>query len=43
MTVCEHIINNQLNFKFVSILNRIEECLIAPRLAFTQILQLKRY
>jgi len=35
MTLCEHITNNQLNFKFVLILNKIEEHLIAPRLAFT--------
>jgi hypothetical protein len=41
MTLCEHITNNQLNFKFVLILNKIEGCLIAPCLAFTQIFKLK--
>jgi hypothetical protein len=35
--------NNRLNFKFISILNKFEECLIAPHLAFTQIFQLKGY
>jgi len=35
--------NNQLNFKFISTLNKIEECFIAPHLAFTQIFQLKGY
>jgi hypothetical protein len=35
MTLCEHITNNQLNFKFVSF--------DSPRLAFTQIFQLKGY
>jgi hypothetical protein len=43
MTLHEHITNNQSNFKFVPILNKIEECLIAPRLAFAQIFQLKGY
>jgi hypothetical protein len=39
----EHITNNQLNFKFVSILNKIKKCLITPHLAFTQIFQLQRH
>jgi hypothetical protein len=43
MTLCEHITNNQSNFKFVSILNKIKEGLIAPHLAFTQIFVLKGY
>jgi hypothetical protein len=43
MTLHEHITNNQSNFRFVPILNKIEECLIAPRLAFAQIFQLKGY
>jgi hypothetical protein len=43
MTLCEHITNNQLNLKFVPILNKIEERLIAPHFAFAQIFQLKRY
>jgi hypothetical protein len=43
MTLCEHITNNQSNFKFVSILNKIEKSLIAPCLAFTQIFQLGQY
>jgi hypothetical protein len=38
MTLGEHITNNQSNFKFVPILNKIKECLIAPCFAFTQIL-----
>jgi hypothetical protein len=38
-----NITNNQSNFKFVPILNKIEECLIAPCLAFVQIFQLKGY
>jgi hypothetical protein len=43
MTLCEHITNNQSNLKFVPILNKIEEHLITPHLAFTQIFQLKGY
>jgi len=43
MTLHEHIINNQSNFKFVPILSKIEEHLIVPHLAFAQIFQLKGY
>jgi hypothetical protein len=43
MTLCEHITNNQSNFKFVPILNKIEEHIIAPCLAFAWIFQLKGY
>jgi hypothetical protein len=43
MTLYQHITNNQLNFKFVLILNKIKECLITPHLAFAQIFQLKGY
>jgi hypothetical protein len=43
MTLHEHITNNQSNFKFVPILNKIEECLIAPHLTFMQLFQLKGY
>jgi hypothetical protein len=43
MTLHEHITYHQLNFKFVSILNKIEEHLIASHLAFVQILQRKGY
>ncbi len=43
MTLREHITNNQSNFKFVPILNKIEERLITPCFAFTQIFQLKRF
>jgi hypothetical protein len=43
MTLCEHITNNQLNLKIFKILNKIEERLIAPRLTFTKIFQLKGY
>jgi hypothetical protein len=43
MTLCESITNNQLDFKFVPILNKIEEHLIVPCIAFTQIFQLKEY
>ncbi len=39
----KHIISNQLNFKFVSILNKIKFFLITPHLAFTQIFQLQTY
>ncbi len=35
--------NNRWNFKFISILNKIEEHLIAPHVALTQIFQLKGY
>jgi hypothetical protein len=41
MTLREHITNNRSNFKFVPILNKIEEHLITPCFAFTQIFQLK--
>jgi hypothetical protein len=30
MTLREHITDNKSNFKFVPILNKIEQCLIAP-------------
>jgi hypothetical protein len=43
MTLCEHIINNQSNFKFVPILNKIKERLITPCFAFAQIFQVKWY
>jgi hypothetical protein len=43
MILREHITNNQLNFKFVPILHKIEEHLIALHLAFAQIFQLKGY
>jgi hypothetical protein len=43
MNLREHITNSQSNFKFVPILNKIEECLIAPLFAFIQIFQLKGY
>jgi hypothetical protein len=43
MTLREHITNSHLNFKFVPILNKIEEHLIVPCIAFTQIFQLKEY
>ncbi len=43
LTLCEHITNNQLNFKFVPILNKIEERLTAPHLAFAQVFQLQGY
>jgi hypothetical protein len=43
MVLCEHVTNNELSFKFVLILNKVEECLIAPCFAFTKIFQLKRY
>ncbi len=43
MTLCEHITNNQSNFKFVPILNKTEEHIIAPCLAFARIFQLKGY
>jgi hypothetical protein len=34
MILCEHITNNELSFKFASLLNKIEEHLIPPHLAF---------
>jgi hypothetical protein len=43
MTLHEYITNNQSSFRFIPILNKIEKYLIAPRLAFAQIFQLKRY
>ncbi len=43
MILHEHITNNQLNFKFVLILHKFEEHLIALHLAFAQIFQLKGY
>jgi hypothetical protein len=37
-----HIMDNKLNMKFLSMLNKIEKCLIAPHLSFTQIFQLQK-
>jgi hypothetical protein len=34
MNLCKHITNNQSNFKFAPILNKIEEHITTPRLAF---------
>jgi hypothetical protein len=41
MALSEHITNNQLNFKLVSILNKIEEHFIILCLGFAQVFQPK--
>jgi hypothetical protein len=43
MSLREHIMNNIPNMNVVSSLNKIEEPLVSPRLAFAQIYQLKGY
>jgi hypothetical protein len=43
LDLCNHITNNNIDVKFVLMLNKIEERLITPCLAFMQIFQLKGY
>jgi hypothetical protein len=38
MVLHDHITNNASNLQSRSILNKIEECVIAPHIAFAQIL-----
>jgi len=41
LALWNHIIHNPLNMNFISLLNTIEECLMAPCLAFAQFLNWK--
>jgi hypothetical protein len=39
ISMCKHI-NNERKFSFVMTLNKLEECFVAPQMAFAQIYQL---